>query len=98
MPYARQEESAGIGGLFWQRKPVLAILSWGLVVAARWFLTKDVLLFSVIVIFISLGAVAFSMYSRKRIGGGTGDTLGALCELTELLVLLAAVIRLPVTG
>jgi len=34
--------------------------------------------------------LAFNAYCRRRIGGITGDTLGAACELAELTVLLAA--------
>jgi len=31
-----------------------------------------------------LGAAAFSFYIWRRLGGATGDTLGAICELSEL--------------
>ena len=33
--------------------------------------------------------VLWSLYARRKIGGGTGDTLGAAEELAELLTLLA---------
>jgi adenosylcobinamide-GDP ribazoletransferase len=32
----------------------------------------------------------FSSWVRRKIGGYTGDTLGAVCELTEVFVLLSA--------
>jgi adenosylcobinamide-GDP ribazoletransferase len=28
----------------------------------------------------------FSVWCRRKIGGATGDTLGAVCELTEMAV------------
>jgi cobalamin synthase len=31
----------------------------------------------------------FSLWCRSQIGGATGDTLGAVCELTEMMVALA---------
>jgi adenosylcobinamide-GDP ribazoletransferase len=33
-------------------------------------------------------------YSRSKIGGVTGDTLGATCEIVELMPLLAAAITI----
>jgi adenosylcobinamide-GDP ribazoletransferase len=41
----------------------------------------------------ALGAVAlFAFYSRRKIGGFTGDTLGAACELTETVPALVMII------
>ncbi|MEO7162792.1 MAG: adenosylcobinamide-GDP ribazoletransferase [Bdellovibrionia bacterium] len=37
-------------------------------------------------------AFLFSYYCRKKIGGFTGDTLGAACELSEVSVLLTTVL------
>jgi adenosylcobinamide-GDP ribazoletransferase len=37
-----------------------------------------------------LAALLFAAYSFRRIGGLTGDTLGAACELTELVPALIA--------
>lgn len=41
--------------------------------------------------------ILFGIYSTKKIGGMTGDTYGALCEMTETLVLLVivAVVGIP---
>ncbi|MBI5095846.1 MAG: adenosylcobinamide-GDP ribazoletransferase [Candidatus Hydrogenedentes bacterium] len=39
--------------------------------------------------------ITFNAYSRRKIGGITGDTLGAVCELVETFVLLAA-LEIPV--
>ncbi len=33
--------------------------------------------------------IVFSYYSTRRVGGMTGDTYGALCEITEAVVMLA---------
>jgi adenosylcobinamide-GDP ribazoletransferase len=41
-----------------------------------------------ILLIISLVVLAFSIYTAKKIGGLTGDTLGAINEISELLVLL----------
>lgn len=40
----------------------------------------------------------FGRYCRGKIGGFTGDTLGATCELAELVTLVAAVLVLPHGG
>lgn len=39
-----------------------------------------------------VGIFLFMLYSKKKIGGMTGDTLGAACELSEILVLLSVLI------
>ncbi len=41
---------------------------------------------------------AFIAFCRSRIGGMTGDTLGALCELAELAALAAAALARPCLG
>jgi len=38
-----------------------------------------------------LMAALFSAYCFRKIGGYTGDTLGALCEITEIIPVLAAI-------
>ena len=83
LPYARKGE--GLGRLFyspssrwaalWALALLVAVLAWG-----GWRLVLPV-----------LGAVAltvslFSLWCRSKIGGATGDTLGAVCELTEMMV------------
>ena len=83
-PYARKE---GLGRLVFERKPsagmILSLLcSFGLAAAVfpRSYLAMPLL---------TLGFAFFwSLYSRHKIGGGTGDTLGAGEEWTELLTLL----------
>ncbi len=49
--------------------------------------------FGIIIIAISLGATAlFSAFCYTKIGGYTGDTLGAVCEICELFPALVAVV------
>jgi len=84
--YARQE--GGIGLLFYsdtsKRAAVIVVI--GLV-----------LLLSVVasshVVFILLSVLAttfvFAKWCKSRIGGATGDTLGAVCELTEMVAVVA---------
>ncbi|WP_321533186.1 adenosylcobinamide-GDP ribazoletransferase [uncultured Desulfuromonas sp.] len=45
-----------------------------------------------------LATLLFGRYCRGKIGGFTGDTLGATCELAELVTLIAAVLVLPHGG
>ncbi|MBI5419722.1 MAG: adenosylcobinamide-GDP ribazoletransferase [Deltaproteobacteria bacterium] len=40
-----------------------------------------------------ISALLFAGYSYRRIGGFTGDTLGAACELVEMIPALAAAVR-----
>jgi adenosylcobinamide-GDP ribazoletransferase len=42
-----------------------------------------------------LAAILLAAYTYRRIGGLTGDTLGAACELTELCPALVAAVMLP---
>jgi adenosylcobinamide-GDP ribazoletransferase len=41
-----------------------------------------------------LAALLLAVYTFRRIGGLTGDTLGAACELTELCPPLVAAVML----
>ena len=89
--YARPE---GLGRLFFERKPVCGsilslVCSFGLVYVL--FPPVYLVIPASLVIF---GAV-WSIYTGHKIGGGTGDTLGAAEELAEVLtlLLLASVVR-----
>ena len=82
--YARPE---GLGRLVFERKPVagtiLSLLcSFGLAYAV----------FPPVWLMIPAGmavfSLAWSLYTRHMIGGGTGDTLGAVEEMSEVLTLL----------
>jgi len=45
-----------------------------------------------------VATLLFGFYCRGKIGGFTGDTLGATCELAELITIIAAVLVLPHGG
>jgi adenosylcobinamide-GDP ribazoletransferase len=83
-PYAR---SGGMGGMFREglgrREVIIAAVTTVIVLAFY----VDQWLPIVIVLVLVAGA---SRWMASRLGGGlTGDTYGALCELTEILLLLA---------
>ena len=82
--YARPE---GLGRLVFERKPVSAMIlsvfcSFGLMYA--FFPPICLIVPAAVLVF----GVLWSLYTRKKIGGGTGDTLGAVEELSEILTLL----------
>lgn len=86
LPYAREE--GGLGDLFYSRKCRLAAI-WSLV-----FVLILIPLAGFETVFIMLGTMLsvvffFALWCRRKIGGATGDTLGAICEITEAAVALA---------
>ncbi|KAF0188622.1 MAG: cobalamin-5'-phosphate [Desulfobulbaceae bacterium] len=86
LPYARDGE--GLGRLFYASSTRLTAL-WALV-----FLTVILIFGGLPMVFSTLVAVLatvlfFSLWCRSKIGGATGDTLGAVCELTEMMVAMA---------
>lgn len=86
LPYAREGE--GLGRLFYSPSSRLTAL-WSpvfLVVALGWSGGR-VLLSVLTAVFLTVPL--FSLWCRSKIGGATGDTLGAVCELTELMVAVA---------
>lgn len=82
--YARQE--GGLGGLFYSsRTRYAAVGSLALLVLAVWIAG------GIGTVTVVLGVTAFTVFwfgsfCRTRLGGVTGDTLGAVCELTEMSV------------
>ncbi|HEB50939.1 MAG TPA: adenosylcobinamide-GDP ribazoletransferase [Desulfobulbus sp.] len=86
LPYARPE--GGLGTLFYTRRSRLTGL-WGGV----FFLACSVLAAGpgglAVAAFTLLVLLVFALFLKKRLGGATGDTLGASCELAELCVALA---------
>jgi len=89
LPYAREGE--GLGRLFyspssrwaalWALALLAAVLTWG-----GWRMVLPVLAAVILTVFL------FSLWCRSKIGGATGDTLGAVCELTEMMVAVAMTI------
>jgi adenosylcobinamide-GDP ribazoletransferase len=85
LPYARR--TGGLAGIF---HPA----GWQALVAAAVLMAAGSLLqgySGLVAAMASLGAtLQLAAYSKKKIGGFTGDTLGATCELTELIPVLVA--------
>jgi adenosylcobinamide-GDP ribazoletransferase len=83
LPYAREE--GGLGRLFYSKHCRISAL---------WSLVFPILLIPfvgfrpvVVASCTTIGIVLlFSFWSKKKIGGATGDTLGAICEITEMAV------------
>lgn len=94
LPYARP--GGGLGTLFYRARPragaVWAVLFLALV---GWAIAKEAGLAAV------AGSVAFTLlfavYSYRKIGGATGDTLGAACEIAEIVSALTMTMR-PLGG
>lgn len=91
LPYARSQ--GGLATVFYSRRSRVAALC-------------SLLFFSLVTIFIAgIGGLAavlavvllvamFGWFCQRKIGGATGDTLGAACELAEAVVALAFVVQL----
>ncbi len=86
LPYAREER--GLGSLFYSDNSKTAALAAlpALVVLLAVF-TPSMLIITLIVVLAM--NVIFGRWCRKRLGGATGDTLGAVCELTEAITAVA---------
>ena len=89
LPYARPE--GGLATLFTGNHSWLHVLwTWVLLIAVAGLHAKEIGLVGAL---LALAITAFCCrYSYGKIGGYTGDTLGAACELAEIAPLLAAVI------
>lgn len=92
LPYARKE--GGIGALFYsgdsKKAGGIAVVVLGLggaVLAASQLVALVLALASVVVL--------FSWWCRAKLGGATGDTLGAICELAEAMVAVAMTASFP---
>ena len=86
LPYARPE--GGLGSLFYKKSNRFYAV-WGLafMFGAGWLVAaKQGLVISAAALILAL---AFSWYCKRKIGGATGDTLGAVCELTETVTAIA---------
>lgn len=86
LPYAREE--GGLGTLFYTRSvrgyalagSTLFVVILGLTAPPKFLIALVLLL---IVFF------AFNVWCKSKIGGATGDTLGASCELAETVIAIA---------
>ncbi len=86
LPYARAE--GGLGALFYTRRSRLAgIIAFLFFVLCSLFLAGNSCWISIMFFFIAVSG--FFLLCKKVIGGATGDTLGAVCELSEAAILMA---------
>ncbi len=81
-PYAREE---GLGKCMWNDKPLVSFIAIVLFSVVILFFFKIKMAFLILMIFLFF-CYAYSKYCKKKIGGATGDTLGAGCELSETLI------------
>jgi adenosylcobinamide-GDP ribazoletransferase len=81
LPYARP---GGLGTIFYRRRPRLAAL-WaaGVLAAAAWYVRgAHGLIVWAACLTVTL---VLSAYVYRKIGGATGDTFGAVCEIIEVV-------------
>jgi adenosylcobinamide-GDP ribazoletransferase len=89
LPYARPD--GGLATLFTGNHSWLHVFwAWALFIAVAGLLAKEIGLAGALLALVI--TACFVRYSYGKIGGYTGDTLGAACELVEVTPLLAAVI------
>jgi len=84
-PYARE---TGLGTLFWSgREPWHALLAIAAPLLCGWLCAGPV---GTVAAACALGAACvLGLHCRTKLGGATGDTLGAACEIAELAAALA---------
>jgi len=91
LPYARQE--GGLGTLFYSgrsRWSALAGLALFALVAMAILGRRGIVLLAAVLVML----VIFALFCRTKIGGATGDTLGAACELAETITALVMSCRI----
>ena len=87
LSYARPE--GGLAGIFVRRRsPWISLAALVFLMAAGWLLGRTPGL--VVVLAAAVVTMAFVLYVFRKIGGFTGDTLGAVSEVTEVAVAIAA--------
>jgi len=84
--YAREEEGTGRRFVEAARLTHFAVCAPFVALCAWWFLGVGGLLMLGVLL---VAAPLLILYIRARIGGMTGDTLGAMCETTEVLFLIS---------
>ena len=86
LPYARQGE--GLGRLFYSPSTRLtALWALGFLTVVLTLGGRRMVLAVLAAVFVTV--LFFSLWCRSKIGGATGDTLGAVCELTEMMAAVA---------
>ena len=92
LPYARPQ--GGLATLFYSRRSRMVGLSSLVFFSAVALLLTGVQGGLAVVLTVVLSVALFSWFCQRKIGGATGDTLGASCELAEAAVALVFVIRI----
>ena len=92
LPYARKE--GGLASVFYGKNAGLAALwSVSFLLICSWLIT------GIVGILIAVGSLivllAFSFYCKIKIGGATGDTLGAASEISEAAIAVLYVSLMP---
>lgn len=85
--YARPE--GGLGGLFYSAGTRLAAVVSCAVLLTVTIVSGGTLPTVAVVLAVAVTVYWFGAFCRTRLGGATGDTLGAVCELTEMSVAIA---------
>ncbi len=86
LQYAREE--GGLGQLFYSDSSKIAALgALLLLILLLAVLSPSQLVITLVAVL--LVNLLFSRWCRLQLGGATGDTLGAVCELTEMIVAIA---------
>jgi adenosylcobinamide-GDP ribazoletransferase len=86
LPYAREE--GGLGQLFYSESSKSAALGALLLLLLLLAVLTPAQL-AVTLVAVLLVNLLFNRWCRIQLGGATGDTLGAVCELTEMIVVIA---------
>jgi adenosylcobinamide-GDP ribazoletransferase len=88
LPYARSE--GGLGSIFHRNRSKLhTIWALALLVVVGWFAAGWLGLVAGVVSFAA--GLLFALHVYRKIGGLTGDTLGAACELVEIVPALVVI-------
>ena len=91
LPYARPQ--GGLATLFYSRRSrMVGLGSLVLFTGVAWLVAGVQGIMAVLAVI--LVVVLFGWFCRLKIGGATGDTLGAACELAETVVALVSVAAL----
>ncbi len=85
-PWARKE---GLGQLFASRHTLGTAMAAFFLLAVLGMVLVSFLAAIMLVLVTGVVAISFGFYCTRRFGGVSGDILGAVCEGTELLVMLA---------
>jgi adenosylcobinamide-GDP ribazoletransferase len=86
LPYARPE--GGLGLLFYSDSSKTAAMTAFLALLILLTVLAPSQLFFALIAIMAVNLI-FGRWCRLRLGGATGDTLGAVCELTEAITALA---------